>query len=177
MDQRFKQRLIGAIVLVALAIIFVPMLLSGPVQQTRVDIELDMPDAPEREEVPALPEADLLEDPPEAPSEAPPEELPEDAAPEDVVTSEPAPEADESVPEAEPAFFVQVGAFGSRENAEGLAARLRDDGFGMRLVEEGGDGQVSYRVQAGPYDDRAEAEEQAQALADQHELPGFIIEP
>lgn len=169
MDQRFKQRLIGAIVLVALAIIFVPMLLSGPVQQTRVDIELDMPDAPEREEVPALPEADLLEDPPEAPSEAP--------APEDVVTSEPVPETDESVPEAEPAFFVQVGAFGSRENAEGLAARLRDDGFGMRLVEEGGDGQVSYRVQAGPYDDRAEAEEQAQALADQHELPGFIIEP
>ncbi|AGM41381.1 Sporulation domain-containing protein [Spiribacter salinus M19-40] len=169
MDQRFKQRLIGAIVLVALAIIFVPMLLSGPVQQTRVDIELDMPDAPEREEVPALPEADLLEDPPE--------ELPEDAAPEDVVTSEPVPETDESVPEAEPAFFVQVGAFGSRENAEGLAARLRDDGFGMRLVEEGGDGQVSYRVQAGPYDDRAEAEEQAQALADQHELPGFIIEP
>ena len=180
MDQRFKQRLIGAIVLVALAIIFVPMLLSGPVQQTRVDIELDMPDAPVQEDVPMLPDADLLEDPEpdeaitRAPAaEAEPEPEPDEPLPE----AAPEPEPSDEAATADSAFFVQVGAFGSDENAERLAGRLRDDGFAMRVLEESGAGQVSHRVQAGPYDSRAEAEAQAQALADQHELPGFIIEP
>jgi DedD protein len=50
MDLSLKQRLLGAIVLIALAIIFVPMLLSGPApQQTSETVNLAIPPAPDRE--------------------------------------------------------------------------------------------------------------------------------
>src|SRR6476619_5195208 len=47
MDSRLKQRLIGAAVLVALAVIFLPMLVQGPAPDSGVsDVPLSMPDAP-----------------------------------------------------------------------------------------------------------------------------------
>lgn len=50
MDLSLKQRLLGAIVLIALAIIFVPMFLSGPApQQTSETVNLAIPPAPDRE--------------------------------------------------------------------------------------------------------------------------------
>jgi DedD protein len=50
MDLSLKQRLLGAIVLIALAVIFVPMFLSGPApQQTSETVNLAIPPAPDRE--------------------------------------------------------------------------------------------------------------------------------
>ncbi|HKE47773.1 MAG TPA: SPOR domain-containing protein [Rhodanobacteraceae bacterium] len=50
MDLSLKQRLLGAVVLIALAVIFVPMLLSGPApQQTSETTNLAIPPAPDRE--------------------------------------------------------------------------------------------------------------------------------
>jgi DedD protein len=50
MDLSLKQRLLGAIVLIALAVIFVPMLLSGPAPQaTSETVNLAIPPAPDRE--------------------------------------------------------------------------------------------------------------------------------
>jgi cell division septation protein DedD len=47
MDSRLKQRLIGAAVLVALAVIFLPMLVQGPAPDSGVsNVPLSMPDAP-----------------------------------------------------------------------------------------------------------------------------------
>jgi cell division septation protein DedD len=47
MDSRLKQRLVGAAVLVALAVIFLPMLVQGPAPDSGVsDVPLSMPDAP-----------------------------------------------------------------------------------------------------------------------------------
>jgi DedD protein len=50
MDPALKQRLIGAAVLVALAVIFLPMLIGGPepTATRRSEVSLDMPPAPER---------------------------------------------------------------------------------------------------------------------------------
>lgn len=49
MDSALKQRLLGAAVLIALAIIFVPMFLSNtPQQQESATLNLDIPKAPER---------------------------------------------------------------------------------------------------------------------------------
>ncbi|MFC4729815.1 SPOR domain-containing protein, partial [Coralloluteibacterium thermophilus] len=49
MDSALKQRLIGAAVLVALAVIFVPMLLEGPAPEDEAsDLPLTLPDAPAR---------------------------------------------------------------------------------------------------------------------------------
>src|SRR6478672_9232753 len=50
MDLSLKQRLLGAVVLIALAIIFVPMFLSGPApQQTSETVNRAIPPAPDRE--------------------------------------------------------------------------------------------------------------------------------
>ena len=50
MDSALKQRLLGAAVLIALAIIFVPMFLGNapPKQDSSTTVNLDMPPAPER---------------------------------------------------------------------------------------------------------------------------------
>ena len=48
MDTGLKQRLIGAAVLVALAVIFLPMLVKGPAPDSGVsDVSIKMPDGPE----------------------------------------------------------------------------------------------------------------------------------
>ncbi len=50
MDPGLKQRLVGAAVLVALAVIFLPMLVQGPAPDSGVsDVPLTMPDAPQGE--------------------------------------------------------------------------------------------------------------------------------
>src|SRR6478672_8405990 len=48
MDSRLKQRLVGAAVLVALAVIFLPMLVQGPAPDSgAADVPLSMPGTPE----------------------------------------------------------------------------------------------------------------------------------
>ena len=49
------------------------------------------------------------------------------------------------------AYYAQAGAFGSRENAEALARRLRDAGIaGVAVLESTQDGRPIFRVRAGP---------------------------
>ena len=188
MDQRFKQRLIGAVVLVALAVIFLPMLLSGPAERTRVDIELAIPDAPTAPPTPNLPDADMLDQPEPGqalesqPAPVEPEALPQAAAPAQTNDRDEAQAQLEPAPESEPVsqaggFFVQVGAFGSNENAQRLAQRLRDDNYDVVVRDETIDERTRHIVWVGPESSRQRAERAAQRLADQHELSGFIVEP
>ncbi len=199
MEQRSKQRLIGAVVLVALGVIFLPMLLSGPVEQTRVDIEFDVPPAPEvppQSELPSAdsiaapepgasladetrpePEAAIAEEAPSPPME-PSAEAPEEPSAE--VPEEPSAEASdpaESVDHVSDGVFVQVGAFQSHENARRLLDELEQGEIPVRLVEIDNAQETRYRVHAGPFEDRSAAETASQALADQHGLSGFLIEP
>ncbi len=59
-------------------------------------------------------------------------------------------------------FYVQIGAFANKSNAEGLAARLRGQGLGARLAWAE---QLSFwRVQAGPYGDLGKAERAAETM-------------
>jgi rare lipoprotein A len=49
------------------------------------------------------------------------------------------------------AYYAQAGAFGSRENAEALASRLRDAGIeGVTVTESSANGDPMFRVRAGP---------------------------
>ncbi len=159
-DQRFKQRLIGAIVLVALGVIFLPMLLSGPVEQTRVDIQLDMPAEPSLGAAPSLPENTAGEAP----------------EPGRALADEPALGAEEAA-SVGAGFFVQVGAFGSRDNARRLSGRLEEDGLTVRIDEDNREDRLPYRVQVGPLETQSAAEAMAQRLAADHDLPGYIVEP
>ncbi len=63
-----------------------------------------------------------------------------------LAAGEPAPPAATST-----VYYAQAGAFGSRENAEALAGRLRDAGIaGVAVSETMQDGRQMYRVRAGP---------------------------
>ncbi|HEX2082645.1 MAG TPA: sporulation protein, partial [Xanthomonadaceae bacterium] len=56
MDTPTKQRLVGAAVLIALAVIFLPMLVKGPAPDSGVsDVPLDMPRQPDDVETRELP--------------------------------------------------------------------------------------------------------------------------
>lgn len=95
MEQRHKQRLIGAVVVVALAVIFLPMVLQGPVDRGTTDMAMDIPPRPEVEQGPA--DADAPE--PDT-DEAPPPDEPGDAASE--LEAVPLPQSDQPDTAEEP---------------------------------------------------------------------------
>lgn len=62
-------------------------------------------------------------------------------------------------------WFVQLGSFAQRANAERLAAELERKGFSARVQAGGGAGGSLFRVRAGPVPDRAAAEDLAGRLS------------
>jgi DedD protein len=172
MDEGLKRRLIGAAVLASLAVIFVPMLFEEPPVQPPPLPPLPKPPPTSdfasemlREEVPAVtPLAPY--DPPPAVVTSPPAPY----EPPSAVVSPPVPtmaSAEPVAPEPEPAkprigltaWVVQAASLSSRENADKLAAKLRDAGLPTpdpELVDI--KGKRFYRVRVGPVIERSEAE-------------------
>ena len=60
---------------------------------------------------------------------------------------------------------MQLGSFSSEENAEGLAADLRKQGFAAFLSRVESGGRTLHRVRVGPQGSREEADKVAAALA------------
>ncbi|MBL3556796.1 MULTISPECIES: SPOR domain-containing protein [Marinobacter] len=196
-----KQRIIGALVLVSLAVIFVPMMFDEPHSEresTSIKIPEEPPfpevDAPEPEvadapayrleesangeQQPTVPEPSF-EEPPQQVSEV---EAPETEAPEpapaveepEVVqqqTSEPEPEEPVSEEDSaeftrslEGAWVVQLGSFGSADNARNLRNKVRDKGYNSHLQQvTRGDAELT-RVFSGPFAEKTEAEKAKQVL-------------
>ena len=62
-------------------------------------------------------------------------------------------------------FYLQVGAFSSRENAAGLQQKIQSQNMGAsRIVEGPGDNGTLYKVQVGPLSSHSEADRVTQAL-------------
>ncbi len=191
MESRAKQRLTGAVILVALFVLLVPELLTGPRDARptadnsgdeglrRYTIDLDaqegsgQPMAPASNDAPvALPEvATPMSAPPEpatpatsaaAPAPAP---APQPAAPVTVNPMAPTNNLAAAAPRAEPGtFVVQLGSFGSRENAERLVRDMTAKGFATFIAPITSNGRELYRVRVGPTRDRASAEALAAEL-------------
>lgn len=201
MDVHLKQRLTGAIVLVALGVIFIPMLLEGP-NRTLVPEMDEMPEpeilAPElplepfppvREPEPAkraiITEptgAKVAEEPaPEQP--APSAKEPAPAPTQSVVTPpEPVPVPAQSAPAKKPAsqplkgsWVVQVVSLSSKSNALALRDRLRKGGFATQVEQVRVDGKTRYRVRVGPFLERAEADRARQQVAERFEQKGRVM--
>lgn len=199
MDPQLKQRLVGAAVLVSLAVLVVPVLLDGGYRDTTRPRRDMAPMPPDRfEEVaPALPSA-VSEELAAGPSATPdvladtartaaipgtdelPAEAPEEAA-SAVPVAKPVPPA--QLPAAAPAaagpraerWAVQLGSFASRDNAEGLLRRMREagvQGFVLPLREGG---RTAFRVRAGPVEGRAEAERLRKQLEDSQGIRGMLV--
>ncbi|MEX0730884.1 MAG: SPOR domain-containing protein [Aquisalimonadaceae bacterium] len=123
MEQRHKQRIIGAVVIVALGVIFLPMLLRGPVERGGLDVPMEIPPRPDSpisgqpaptprevepralERIPIrAPERDTAAAAPEPTSQPtePASESPEPVPEPDEVPEPPADAVTESEPEPEP---------------------------------------------------------------------------
>lgn len=176
MDVRIRERLVGALVLVAVIVLLVPAVLKGRstaseparAQETK-SVEIDLGGATEPADADHLvPEPEIAQAKPEAPPSATPAATPPAAAPEPppagttatvAATSQPAPAAAQAQPTAaEPtAWAVQLGAFSSRSKAEGLVTKLRSRGYAAFVLEYRAGGQLLHRVRVGPEQDRARA--------------------
>lgn len=182
MDTALKQRLVGAAVLVALAVIFLPMLVQGPAPESGMsDVPLDLPREPgggfATRDIPLV-----------APAQAPdsgvvgmdvPETAPVEAAevataPLDEATA-PATGPDGAAAPADPAepaaatamfpapaaggdFAVNFGSFSTIAAADRLVAQLRASQLPGYREAGTVDGRTVQRVRIGPYATRADAE-------------------
>jgi cell division septation protein DedD len=151
----------------------------------RADMELELPpETPAADEmlVEEVISQELVNSEPQSPAETVKTEAIPVKVPEPVkAVPEPAPpvkQAVAAVPEARPlrGWFVQVGSFGQEMNARGLQNRLEAAGFQVRLQDVALGKKHAYRVLAGPYPSRTEAEKQAERLKSGQHLKGMVIE-
>jgi cell division septation protein DedD len=195
MDTGLKQRLIGAAVLVALAVIFLPMLVKGPAPDSGVsDVPLNMPDNPEGER-------ETRELPLVMPGEVPQggavgmNAKPVDRAPQAAVATDPAgggsdadvgdPDAPvASPPAAEPLppttaagdYAVHFGAYASQKGADTVATLAKNAGLPAYTEATTINDKPAFRVRIGPYATRAEAEiVRVKALEVRNDVPVRVI--
>jgi DedD protein len=189
MDERLKQRIIGAVVLIVAAVVFLPMLLSG--QDETVQVEVEVPEAPllDREPIAPVEPAELPPAPtvaamPETlePAPAPVEPV---ATPEPAPVVEPAPEpetvtaAPEPAPEPAPPatgdWVIQLGSFSSAANAEGLSQTLRTQGYNAYTHAVTVQGNAITRVYVGPLASREAANRLRDELERKRGNKGLVV--
>lgn len=157
MDTPLKQRLIGAIVLVALAVIFLPMLVKGPAPDSGVaNVPISAPAAPsdgqfETRELPLVAPTGGATGLQSGVSTTQP--LADSAA----VAADPAP-ADTSPAVAAGNYAVSFGAYASEADADRVIASLKSAQLAGFREPATINGRQAWRVRVGPYADRALAE-------------------
>ena len=186
MDEDLKKRLIGAAVLISLAVIFLPMLIEHePIQLERAYMQ-EIPVEPagkfDKELLPQEPAAEKVEGPQVSESPVPPVV---DSAEPDTPKSEPEPEVetkpaepqetaqqqvqpDKQIPSKEPpsGWVVQAGSYSNRQNAEALVTKLRESGLDTMDVQPiRVNDKTLYRVRVGPEIDHNNAKALAPKVA------------
>jgi DedD protein len=196
MDEPLKQRLVGAAVLVLLAVIFIPMVLDRPPEpEVRVEhpalpladesdfsskiVPLSEPQTPLVEAEPqrgGLPESEPAKPPPPAePSGTAAAAL--NASTE--VQAAPPPAPGPEAPEAEGSphgWAIQLGSFSSAENAVALRDRLKKRGYVAFIEAARVDGKEITRVFVGPELSRERAGELVRKLQADTELKGMVVQ-
>ena len=174
MDERMKQRVIGAAVLVIAAVVFIPMLLDQggevPEQVPRMVPSPSPPSAP-----PPRPPQDTdvrivpLDQPTPVPA-APAEPAPAKNKPPAKAVTAPAPPAPRE-PLVKSAFAVQLGSFSKASNALGLRDKLKAKGYRAFVKTSGS----VTRVYVGPQKNRTEAEKALKKLLADTKLKGIVV--
>lgn len=188
---QLRQRLVGALVLVALLAIIVPFFLGdqpdmppehiasippAPEQIPGADMPIDegIADMPPVDEVTPNTVIDAVTPPPTAPAPAPEKDT---AAGTPVPPHAPAPEKQPALkPAPGPAtWVVQLGSFSSEQNAWALRDKLRNKGYHafVERVSEGG--KMVIRVRLGPELQRAKAEAVQQKLEKEMKIKGIVM--
>lgn len=200
MDTALKQRLVGAAVLIALAVIFLPMLVKGPAPDSGVsDVSMGMPPAPEGEmetrELPLVQPGNVpaggavgLEARPVDPAVVDGSATPgnpagqagqaDPNAAEAAATPAPAADALGALPPATAGggYAVHFGAYASSKAAETVATLARDAGLPAYTEATQLGSRQAWRVRIGPYVSRAEAEiVRVKALEVRSDVPVRVV--
>lgn len=204
MDKATQERLVGAMILVALVVLIVPALLTGPrepqapddratASSRSVEIELvprsEAPTEVADEALPAAPaEAVAGSGAKDAPAPASePATTPIESAPLErlaapaVAPPPPAirPPATTARPEATAGgvWAAQVAALSRKDSAERLVGELRDRGYPAFVMEYRDASRVLYRVRVGPEQDRARADQLAARLTGEGYRSAVVAHP
>lgn len=170
MNSSAKQRIIGAFVLFALALIFFPLLfdLSG---ETRIDTTPQIPPMPEIEEV-TIPEPQRPENitPPKSFDEA----FQPSLDPEEAESLEPEPPSlnEEALPNA---WVIQVASFSEQEKATQMEKTLQADGFKSYQQAARINSKTVYRVFVGPKVLKQHALEEKQKIDSKYQLDTLVL--
>lgn len=203
-EHTFKQRIVGAIVLVALAVIFIPMLLPGhreigfedsgspiPPRPAELEnmkvLELEKPQpAPAPREIVRTPidehspDTPAVEPEPTTTAKPPPAPDTSKAATPEAETSAAAPPTSQPEPVATTppkAWAVQVGSFTQRDNAMKLRDKLRAKGYKSFVEQITSAGKTFYRVRVGPVVTRDNAEALQKELQTKQKLQDSRVVP
>ncbi|MTZ14697.1 SPOR domain-containing protein [Pseudomonas sp. JL972] len=189
LDKGLKQRMVGALVLIALAVIFVPMLFTREDDLRHVVVDAPaMPNTPpvaqieiEPVEVPepkSIPEGfEIVENDasaqsvavPSAPTESPAVAEPEQMKAPAQTTPVPQPRVDaDNLPVS---WSIQLASLSNRASAEKLQKTLREQGYNAYIRAADG----MNRVFVGPLIERDEANRLRDQLQRQQKLNGFVV--
>ena len=154
MDTSLKQRLVGAVVLIALAVIFLPMLVKGPAPDSGVsDVPLDVPNEPGDADGMVTRDLPLV-----APAGAP--EGGATGMPSAMPDAGQAPASQEALFPATAAgdYAVSFGSYATPADADKVIAALRSAELPAYREAVQLAGRPAHRVRIGPFADRAMAE-------------------
>lgn len=192
MNEKIKQRLVGAVVLVSLAVIFIPMLLDGGDSNAFSRFGSNIPAQPKYDyeplEIPLQPlepfsqeqpqVIDKADSDPALPIQEQASTAPSTTAAKPAASEVPAAKhtKSESKEEGEQlAWVVQVGSFSQSANALALRDRLRSNGFTAFVEKYRDAGKTSYRVRVGPELKRENAEKHLSQIKRKFNLNGIIM--
>lgn len=169
LKKRARRRLVGAIALVLLVVVFLPMFLDNEPKSLNQDIAITIPPIPDPDAspLPAIPDAapdpELSaedERPPvsvESRPEARVEPKPPIPAPKAVVAA-PKPVVSAPKPAVAEGYVVQLGAFSNAANAATLRNKLLENKFKAYTEVISTPAGTRTRVRVGPYGSRQDAE-------------------
>jgi len=196
MHQRLKERLVGAAVLVVIAVIFIPMLLTGPIDSGSIT-KTNIPVRPtEKFNAKLIPLTDSLKpgltvknNDTEGENHAKPDVIKEEtSANHNNLTNVESVESTSGIKKKSyqkkslsdkqvglTAWVVQLGSFSSKVNADKLNLKLRKSGFPAFVEPLKQGNKTAYRVRVGPELLRADADALLRKIKTKMKLDGIVL--
>ena len=164
MEVPLQQRIVGAIVLVTLGVIFIPALLDGSGYKSRQVQDIEVKEKPT---FPPLTQRKVK--PIATPIEKIKKEQTKQAAKQTATNSK------KPHKKTIKSFALQVGTFDDNANAKKMRNKLRKAGYTTFVVKSKSKGKIIYKVRIGPELERKKLEKINKNLKKSQKIEGFVV--